>query len=502
MKKLFNLIALISLSAIIFSMSACSAKEKGTVEQIKSNGNITMVTNAEFEPFEFKKGNEVVGIDIDISREIANKLGVDLKISDVSFDAVIFELREKKSDFAAAAISYDEDRAKNVDFSEPYFNASQAILVMKNSTIYNANDLNNKKVGVHLGTTGDVYCTSNEKIQVVRFNKIIDAVTDMINGQIDAVVVDDFTADKLIEKNSDVIQKVAQSLTEEEYRIAVAKGNTELLNVINEAILEMKNSGKIDEIVEKYMYDNGSSDYQNDLQPEPEQNKNSFLNQIRLNLIEKDRYKYIISGLFETLKITLSAVIIGTIIGIVIALFKVSAAENKKFKPLGILADIYLTVIRGTPTVVQLFIMYYIILANSPTSKSFAAILAFGINSGAYVAEIIRTGILSVDKGQTEAGRSLGLDQKNTFIRIIFPQALKNILPALGNEMITLIKETSVAGFIGVVDLSKAGDIIRSQTYEAIIPFLTIAAIYLVLVVGLTSILRKVERSLRKSDIR
>ena len=196
------------------------------------------------------------------------------------------------------------------------------------------------------------------------------------------------------------------------------------------------------------------------------------------------------------------AVIIGTIIGIIIALSKVLAAENKKLKPLGILADIYLTVIRGTPTVVQLFIMYYIILAAYTTSKSFAAILAFGINSGAYVAEIIRAGIMSVDKGQTEAGRSLGLNQRTTYIRIIFPQALKNILPALANEMITLIKETSVAGFIGVVDLSKAGDIIRSQTYEAIVPFLTIAIIYLILVVGLTSILIRVEKGLRKSDIR
>lgn len=502
MKKLFNIVVLIPLSIIIFSMSSCSSNEKGTVEQIKSNGNITMVTNAEFEPFEFKKGNEVVGIDIDISKEIANKLGVELKINDVSFDAVIFELREKKSDFAAAAISYDEDRAKNVDFSEPYFNASQSILTIKNANIYSVDDLNNKKVGVNLGTTGDLYCTSNEKIQVVRFNKIIDATVDMINGQIDAIVVDDFTADKLIEKNSNILQKVDQPLTEEEYRIAVTKGDKELLDFINETILEMKNSGKIDKIVEKYMYDKDFITSQNDLQMESEQNKKSLFSQIRLNLIEKDRYMYIISGLLETLKITLSAVIIGTIIGIIIALFKVSAAENKKLRPLGILADIYLIVIRGTPTVVQLFIMYYIILAASPTSKLFAAILAFGINSGAYVAEIIRTGILSVDKGQTEAGRSLGLDKKNTFIRIIFPQALKNILPALGNEMITLIKETSVAGFIGVVDLSKAGDIIRSQTYEAIIPFLTIAAIYLVLVVGLTAILTKVERSLRKSDIR
>ena len=146
--------------------------------------------------------------------------------------------------------------------------------------------------------------------------------------------------------------------------------------------------------------------------------------------------------------------------------------------------------------------MYYIILSSSQISKSLVAILTFGINSGAYVSEIIRAGIMSIDKGQTEAGRSLGLNYKTTFIKIVFPQALKNTLPALVNEMITLIKETSVAGFIGVVDLSKAGDIIRSQTYEAVVPFLTIAIIYLILVVGLTAALAKFERRLRKSDMR
>lgn len=502
MKLYLKTPAIVLLIFIIFSMTSCASKEKDVIETIKSNGYITMATNAEFEPFEFKAENKIVGIDIDISKEIANDLGVDLKVNDISFDAVIFELKEKKSDFAAAALSYDEDRAKNVDFSNPYFNASQSIIVMKNSNISNADDLKGKNIGVHLGTTGDTYCTQAGSMQVVRFNKSMDAVSDMINGQIDAVVVDDFTANKLVEKNNAVVKKLDQALTKEEYRIAVTKGNTELLNIINKTISKLEESGKLDEIIEKYMYSENSYKSDEAITKEQENNSGGFIDQIYLNLIEKDRYKYIISGLIETLKITIFAVVIGTAIGLMIAILKVLSAENKKFKPLGILANIYLTVIRGTPTVVQLFIMYYIILATYPTSKSFAAILAFGINSGAYVAEIIRAGIMSVDKGQTEAGRSLGLNQRTTYVKIIFPQALKNILPALANEMITLIKETSVAGFIGVVDLSKAGDIIRSQTYESVVPFLTIAIIYLISVVGLTSILIRVEKGLRKSDIR
>lgn len=228
---------------------------------------------------------------------------------------------------------------------------------------------------------------------------------------------------------------------------------------------------------------------------------NSIGEQIYYNLIYKDRYIYILKGLGTTLEITVFAVFIGLFIGVLVAMIKFTSSNNKKFRFFEIIANIYLTVIRGTPAVVQLFIMYYIILSSSGVGKITAAILAFGINSGAYIAEIVRAGILSVDNGQMEAGRSLGLPYKTTMIKIIFPQALKNILPALGNEFITLLKETSVAGFIGVMDLSKAGDIIKSQTYEAFIPLLTVALIYLIFVVGLSTLLSKFERRLRKSDI-
>lgn len=219
-------------------------------------------------------------------------------------------------------------------------------------------------------------------------------------------------------------------------------------------------------------------------------------------LIYKERYMYIVDGLWATIRITIVAAIIGIVIGTVIALIKVSAMNNRKLRPLEFIANIYLTVIRGTPMVVQLFIIYYVVLSVANVERLTAAMISFGINSGAYVAELIRTGILSVDKGQLEAGRSLGLNNRTTMIKIVFPQALKNILPALGNEFIVLLKETSVAGFIGVQDLSKAGDIIRSQTQEAFVPLIAVAVIYLIIVMGLTRLLTMFERRLRKSDIR
>lgn len=227
--------------------------------------------------------------------------------------------------------------------------------------------------------------------------------------------------------------------------------------------------------------------------------------QIYLNFIKDNRYTYIVDGLGATLLITVLALCIGVVIGTLIALVKVASLSNRSL-PMRVLekvANLYLTVIRGTPMVVQLFIMYYFILSPFPgIDRITAAVIAFGINSGAYVAELIRSGILSVDKGQTEAGRSLGLTNRQTMVSIIFPQALKNILPAIGNETIALLKETSVAGFIGVVDLAKAGDIIRSQTYQPFFPLISIAIVYLVIVIALTSLLTRFERRLRKSDIR
>jgi His/Glu/Gln/Arg/opine family amino acid ABC transporter permease subunit len=225
--------------------------------------------------------------------------------------------------------------------------------------------------------------------------------------------------------------------------------------------------------------------------------------QLHQSFVEQGRYQYILDGLGNTLIITIFAVILGVILGTLVSLVKVAHSNDpSKLRILNGICSLYLTVIRGTPVVVQLMIMYYIILNGTAVNEITTAILAFGINSGAYVAEIIRSGIMSVDRGQMEAGRSLGLSQRTTMVKIIFPQALKNVLPAIGNEFIALLKETSVAGYIGIQDLTKGGDIIRSITYQAFTPLLSTAAIYLVIVIGLSALLTKFERRLRRSDYR
>lgn len=230
-----------------------------------------------------------------------------------------------------------------------------------------------------------------------------------------------------------------------------------------------------------------------------------------LNFIENDRWMMLVRGLLATLEITAVALIIGVCIGIVVAAVRstydkngsdMKRRGNKEYYLLWLanaLCKIYLTVIRGTPTVVQLLICYLVIFASSTNSLG-VAMFAFGINSGAYVAEIIRGGIMSIDEGQFEAGRSLGFNYVQTMRFIVVPQVIKNVLPALFNEFIVLIKETSVAGYIGIEDLTKMGDLIRSRTFSAMMPLLAVAGIYLILVMGLTALDGKLERRLRQNE--
>ena len=230
--------------------------------------------------------------------------------------------------------------------------------------------------------------------------------------------------------------------------------------------------------------------------------------QFYLNFIQEDRWKFLTSGLVNTLQITFFAVLLGIAIGVVVAIVRSTHDKTMEeaygpsrffLKLANWVCRVYLTVIRGTPVVVQLMIMFYIVFASSRNGVG-VAILAFGINSGAYVAEIFRAGIMSIDQGQFEAGRSLGFNYVQTMRYIIVPQAFKNVLPSLANEFIVLLKETSVAGYVTVRDLTMGGNTIRSVTYSPFLPLLAVALIYLVLVMFFTDLVGRLERRLRNSE--
>ncbi len=225
-----------------------------------------------------------------------------------------------------------------------------------------------------------------------------------------------------------------------------------------------------------------------------------FKSTFYLNFIADDRWRYLTDGLRTTLIITFCACLVGIVLGFLVGMIRSTYDKTGKLKFLNLLCKIYLTVIRGTPVLVQLLIIYFVVFGSARIDKIPVAILAFGINSGAYVAEIFRSGIMSIDPGQMEAGRSLGFNYRQTMWYIIMPQAFKTVLPTLCNEFISLLKETSISGYIALQDLTKGGDIIRSRTYSAFMPLIAVALIYLIIVLIFTKLIQILERRLRQNE--
>ena len=474
--------------------------------------------------------------------------------------------------------------------------------------IKTVDDLKGKKIGVQLGTTGDIYVTDYEKdgtATVSRFNKAADAVQALKQSKIDCIVLDEQPAKAFVERNSD-IKIIDEEFTLEDYAFCVRKRNKELLDKINTSLAKLKKDGTLEQIINSYIGTDDSKaepykkkdvsrsgkltiatnaefppyEYMNngtitgidmdimqaicdDLGLElkienmkfdsiiasvnagkadvgaagmtvtDERKKNvdfsdsyttskqviiirktvkessaastdndelSLIDKFKQNFIDQNRWRYLVDGLGTTLFITLLSIIVGLIIGTLIAVVRTLHDQNGTLVILNFICKLYLTIIRGTPAVLQLLIIYYGIFSAVDINKIIVAVVAFGLNSAAYVAEVIRSGINAVDKGQFEAGRCLGLNYKQTMFGVIMPQAFKHMLPALLNEIISLLKETAICGYISLQDLTMGGDIIRAQTYDVFMPLIAVAIVYLVIVIILSRISSTLERRFKKNE--
>lgn len=467
------------------------------------------------------------------------------------------------------------------------------------SPVEKVDDLANAKIGVQLGTTGDIYVSDKyPDAEIQQFSKGADAILALKQGKLDCVVIDMLPAQAFIENNSD-LSILKEEFTKEDYAICVAKENTSLLNDINKALNELKENGTMQKIIDNYIGDdtkgtfkyetpegtdkskgtlvmatnaafepyeyvedgritgidadmalaisdilgmeleiedmefdsiisavesgkadmgmagltvtderllsiNFSDSYTTSTQVIVVRNGNeddsSFISieKIKRNFIKDNRWQYITNGLLTTLKISFFSVIIGVVLGVLFAIIRATCDKTGKLKFLNLLVKIYVTIIRGTPVMIQLLIIYYVIFASTNIDKVLVAIIAFGLNSSAYMTEIVRSGIMSIDNGQFEAGRSLGFSYIQTMRHFILPQAFKNVLPAVGNELIVLIKETSISGYIGIMDMTRGGDYIRSRTYDAFLPLIAVALIYLAIVMILSALVGKLERRLNR----
>lgn len=453
---------------------------------INAKEKLVVATEAGFAPYEYYSDGKIVGVDIDITKKIAEYLNKDLVVKDVAFDSIISEVKTEKSDIGAAGISYTEERAEEVDFTINYSESKQIVIVNNDSYIKNITDIENSTIAVQLGSVADTYLSENyPSVHLVHEKKFLAAIQDLKDSKVDAVVMDDLPASKLINDNMRVIE---EALVTDSYGMIVRKGNTELLNAANKVINDLKLSGEIDKYILHHMGVDDSTE-----------ENNSLINRFYKSVIYDGRYKYILEGLKNTLLIALGAVLIGVLLGTIAAISRNIYENTHRLKLLSMVSKAYVNIIRGTPSTLQLMIIYYVIFKQTSINIVLVGVLAFGINSGAYVAEIIRAGISSIDKGQWEAGYSLGLNYNKIMSRIILPQAIKNILPALGNEFITLVKETSIGAYIGIVELTKASDIIASRTYDYFFPLILIAIIYLIITFILNKLINVMEKRLNNA---
>lgn len=491
-KGSFQKIIVIILSMICvlgISMNAL-AQEKRT---------LMVGTNAEYAPFDYLDENgNITGFDIDLIEAIAKSQDIEIVWRDLPFDSLIGSMEAGDLDVIAAAIGPTSERKKSVDFSDVYYTGSQSIICKKGNDIKTFKDLTGLKVAVLEGSTADLIASGENQdygivadAQVVRFKNASSAVMELLNGGVDATLIDSIMAENFCRQTEGLMQTVVKG-TENDSVFCVQKGNSEMLKIINAGLAEIRENGTYDEIYEKYF---GGGEENTVVMDSPSK---GFLDTMKFVFVDGNRWRYYVKGLGITLLVSLFSVVFGVLLGLIVAIIRINEERKNKKTIGGTIAAIYVDIIRGTPSVLQLMIIYFV--AFHSRLGFIAAVVSFGINSGAYVSEVIRGGIQSIDRGQMEAGRSLGLSYGDTMRFIVIPQAVKNILPAMGNEFIQLIKETSILGYVGIMDLTKAANYVSSRTYQMFIPLVVAGIIYYLIVKILTCLLQKYERGLRKSD--
>lgn len=485
MKCLIRFILVLGLlisSAMVYINPAAYAEQDQKWEKIKERGELRVGLSADYAPMEFEHTvngkTEYAGVDIDLAKKIAKDNNLKLKIVNMSFDSLLGALKTGKIDIIISGMTSTPERKKQVDFSDSYMMTKNFMLVKKDKVndYKDIKDFNNKKVGAQKGTEQEkIAQTEIENASITSLSRLPDVILALKSGKVEGVVVEKPVAEAYLKQNPKLgISNVKFNEEEKDTVIAVPKDSPKLLSQINKTIKEVKDKGLID----KYM--TNAANAMND--------DSGFISKYG---------SFFLKGIKITILISLIGVALGSILGAFVALMKLS-----KIKIISWIASIYIEILRGTPMLVQVFIVFFGITAalGLDISALVCGTIALVINSSAYIAEIIRAGINAVDKGQMEAARSLGLNYRQTMKSVIMPQAIKNILPALGNEFVTLIKESSIVSTIGVGEIMFNAQVVQGISFDPFTPLLVAAALYFVLTFVLTRIMNMIEGRLNASD--
>ncbi|MBS6215004.1 MAG: ABC transporter permease subunit, partial [Staphylococcus aureus] len=474
MKCLIRFILVLGLlisSAMVYINPTAHAEQDQTWEKIKERGELRVGLSADYAPMEFEHTvngkTEYAGVDIDLAKKIAKDNNLKLKIVNMSFDSLLGALKTGKIDIIISGMTSTPERKKQVDFSDSYMMTKNIMLVKKDKVneYKDIKDFNNKKVGAQKGTEQEkIAQTEIENASITSLSRLPDVILALKSGKVEGAVVEKPVAEAYLKQNPKLgISNVKFNEEEKDTVIAVPKDSPKLLSQINKTIKEVKDKGLID----KYM--TNAANAMND--------DSGFISKYG---------SFFLKGIKITILISLIGVALGSILGAFVALMKLS-----KIKIISWIASIYIEILRGTPMLVQVFIVFFGITAalGLDISALVCGTIALVINSSAYIAEIIRAGINAVDKGQMEAARSLGLNYRQTMKSVIMPQAIKNILPALGNEFVTLIKESSIVSTIGVGEIMFNAQVVQGISFDPFTPLLVAAALYFVLTFVLTRIM-------------
>lgn len=485
MKCLIRFILVLGLlisSAMVYINPTAHAEQDQTWEKIKERGELRVGLSADYAPMEFEHTvngkTEYAGVDIDLAKKIAKDNNLKLKIVNMSFDSLLGALKTGKIDIIISGMTSTPERKKQVDFSDSYMMTKNIMLVKKDKVneYKDIKDFNNKKVGAQKGTEQEkIAQTEIENASITSLSRLPDVILALKSGKVEGAVVEKPVAEAYLKQNPKLgISNVKFNEEEKDTVIAVAKDSPKLLSQINKTIKEVKDKGLID----KYM--TNAANAMND--------DSGFISKYG---------SFFLKGIKITILISLIGVALGSILGAFVALMKLS-----KIKIISWIASIYIEILRGTPMLVQVFIVFFGITAalGLDISALVCGTIALVINSSAYIAEIIRAGINAVDKGQMEAARSLGLNYRQTMKSVIMPQAIKNILPALGNEFVTLIKESSIVSTIGVGEIMFNAQVVQGISFDPFTPLIVAAALYFVLTFVLTRIMNMIEGRLNASD--
>ncbi|HDG5980262.1 TPA: ABC transporter permease subunit [Staphylococcus aureus] len=485
MKCLIRFILVLGLlisSAMVYINPTAHAEQDQTWEKIKERGELRVGLSADYAPMEFEHTvngkTEYAGVDIDLAKKIAKDNNLKLKIVNMSFDSLLGALKTGKIDIIISGMTSTPERKKQVDFSDSYMMTKNIMLVKKDKVneYKDIKDFNNKKVGAQKGTEQEkIAQTEIENASITSLSRLPDVILALKSGKVEGAVVEKPVAEAYLKQNPKLgISNVKFNEEEKDTVIAVPKDSPKLLSQINKTIKEVKDKGLID----KYMT-NAANEMNDD---------SGFISKYG---------SFFLKGIKITILISLIGVALGSILGAFVALMKLS-----KIKIISWIASIYIEILRGTPMLVQVFIVFFGITAalGLDISALVCGTIALVINSSAYIAEIIRAGINAVDKGQMEAARSLGLNYRQTMKSVIMPQAIKNILPALGNEFVTLIKESSIVSTIGVGEIMFNAQVVQGISFDPFTPLLVAAALYFVLTFVLTRIMNMIEGRLNASD--